>query len=126
MAVITILVSSCGRGRFDARLPDSAQFLIEGSRMPFCDAARALLSAGLAAPSDRLIMRYVGSEHDALRASVAVAAKLTVREETADGKPRFVPWTPHPSPSPRVQGASPTRLMTEEAPGQPPSEDASV
>jgi hypothetical protein len=89
-------------------ISNSDQFLVEGSRTPFFDAARALLAAGLADPSDTLVMRHAGSAHDALRARVGVAAKLMVREETTDGKPRFVPWTPHPRASPDVPvGASP-------------------
>jgi hypothetical protein len=37
-------------------------------------AARALLAGGLADPSDTLVMRHAGSEYDALRARIGVAA----------------------------------------------------
>lgn len=81
-------------GRFDARLGE--RLLLERSRTPFCDGARVLLREGLAQPGDLLIMRHAGSGHDALRAGVSVAAGLSVAEETADGKPRFVKWRAHP------------------------------
>jgi hypothetical protein len=83
--------------------------IVAASRTPFCDGARALLSEGLAVPSDALIMRHAGSAHDALKASVGVAAKLTVEDESRDGKPRFRPWRPHPKASPSMAGAAPMR-----------------
>lgn len=94
MAEIILAVKPSGAGRFDAHLLD--RVLIRGSRTPFCDAARALLAQGLAKPSDMLVMRYPVSLTGAVRAGVGVAAGLTVREETADGPPRFVGWKPHP------------------------------
>jgi hypothetical protein len=81
-------------GRFDAFHDD--HLLVERSRAPFCDGARALLAQGLADPGDRLVMRYAESDTDALAAKVGVAAGLTVREETKDGKPRITPWKPMP------------------------------
>jgi hypothetical protein len=89
-AVHTLLISPAKPGRFDARLAGSDQYLVEGSRTPFLDAARALLAAGLAAPDDMLVMRNAGSAHDALRARIGAAAKLTVNE---DG-PRFANHDP--------------------------------
>jgi hypothetical protein len=43
MASIVILISPAARGRFDARLPDSAQFLIEGSRKTLRRPAQSFL-----------------------------------------------------------------------------------
>jgi hypothetical protein len=94
MTIQTILITPARPGRFDARLAGSDQYLVEGSRTPFCDAARALLAAGLADPGDTLAMRHAGSEHDALRARVGVAAKLTVDETAGNGTPRFVRHRP--------------------------------
>ena len=79
-------------GKFDARLGE--RLIVEASRIPFCDGARVLLAKGLAAPGDLLIMRHAGSDHDALRAAVGVAAKLTVNETV--GTPRFVRWRQMP------------------------------
>jgi hypothetical protein len=81
-------------GRFDAFHGDLC--LVERSRTPFCDGARALLARGLANPGDRIVMRHAGANHDALSAKVGTAAKLTVREDTSDGKPRIIPWKPMP------------------------------
>jgi hypothetical protein len=64
--------------------------LAESTRTPFLDSARILLTSRLADPSDILVMRHEGSAHDALRAKVGVAAKLTVNE---DG-PRFTRHDP--------------------------------
>jgi hypothetical protein len=52
-----------------------------------------LLEEGLA-PDTLLQLRHAGSETLALRSTVGVAAGLQVREETNDGKPRFVKWKP--------------------------------
>ena len=75
--VIVISPAPARSGRFDARLADSDCFLVEGTRMPFGDAARALLAGGLAAPSDVLVMRHAGSNRDLLRCGIGVAVELT-------------------------------------------------
>jgi hypothetical protein len=41
-------------GRFDARYGD--RLLVERSRIPFCDSARALIAQGLADPGDPPVM----------------------------------------------------------------------
>lgn len=79
-------------GRFDVRL--GGRLMAFRTRTPFCDGARALLAEGLAKPGDQLIMRYAGSDADALRGTVGVVASLTVSE--AGGPPRFVRWQPRP------------------------------
>jgi hypothetical protein len=76
-------------GKFDARIDE--RVLAEQSRTPFCDAARALLEDGFASHHDILIMRHIGSEVDALKANIGIAAKLTVADEP---RPRFARWTP--------------------------------
>jgi hypothetical protein len=77
-------------GKFDALANERR--IVAASRTPFCDSARVLLAEGLAAPSDVLIMRHVGSQVDALKAAVGVAAKLTVNETAGTGTPRFEPY----------------------------------
>jgi hypothetical protein len=54
-------------GKLDARLGERP--IVEASRTPLCDGARALLAQGLAAPGDMLVMRHAGSDHDALKAA---------------------------------------------------------
>jgi hypothetical protein len=100
-------------GKFDAFINERR--IVVASRTPFCDGARVLLAEGLAMPSDVLIMRHAGSQVDALKAAVGVAAKLTVKEETADGKPRFGSWRPHPKAAPNVPGDAPMRETGDEA-----------
>ncbi len=78
------------RDRFAARL--DGRVLVRSSRTPFCDAARVLLAEGFD-HSITIVMRHRGSDVDALRARLGVAARLTVREE--DGRaPRFTRWKP--------------------------------
>jgi hypothetical protein len=94
-------------GRFDAHYGD--RLLVERSRTPFCDGARALLDKGLADPGDRLVMRYAGSESDALISTVGTAAKLTVSD--ANGPPQFRPWKPFQT----MAGSPPVRESVGEA-----------
>jgi hypothetical protein len=96
-------------GRFDARYGD--RLLVERTRTPFCDGARAMLAQGLADPSDRLVMRHAGSETDALAAKVGVAAKLTVDDAST---PRFHKWVP------RSMGDAPMRESTVPVSQAPP------
>jgi hypothetical protein len=85
-----LIVEPVGRDRFAARLDGR---LLATSRTPFCDAARALIAEG-ADPSTILIMRHAGSEIDALRARLSVAARLTVEERPSGGPPRFARYRP--------------------------------
>jgi hypothetical protein len=54
------------------------ELVVNSTRQPFVDAARALLERG-AASNSWLILRHADSDIDSLRAKVGVAAKLTVR-----------------------------------------------
>jgi hypothetical protein len=99
MAELTLIVAPHIRrdgtrhpNAFDARLDGD---LICTSETPLFDGARALLKTGKAAADDMLVMRHVGSEHDALRARVGVAAGLTI-EETGHG-PRRRKYKPRPT-----------------------------
>jgi hypothetical protein len=78
------------RGRFAAWL--GARQVVRSSRVPFCDAARVLI-AERRDPEAIVVMRRRGSDIDALRARLGVAARLTV-EERENRPPRFVPWKP--------------------------------
>jgi hypothetical protein len=81
-----LIVEPVGRrGKFAARL--DGRLLVRSSRTPFLDAARALIAEGVD-PSTVLVTRHAGSEVDALRARLGVAAGLTVREDR--GAPEFV------------------------------------
>jgi hypothetical protein len=73
---ILILSADSHAGRFNTRLEGSSQFLVESTRQPFADSARALLGANLALPSDELIMRHAGSKYEVLRSRVDAAAGL--------------------------------------------------
>ncbi len=77
--------------------------LVKRSATPFCDTARILLAEGIK-PSTPFLMRHEGSASDALRSTVAVAAKLTVWDD-AGGKPIFGRWKPREA----LDGASPMR-----------------
>jgi hypothetical protein len=72
---------------FDCWLENSEQFLCT-SRQPFLDAARALIALGCQ-PNAILVMRHSGSSVEAIRASLQVAARLTVDE--CNGT-RFARW----------------------------------
>jgi hypothetical protein len=72
---------------FDCWVENSARFLCT-SRQPFLDAARALLALGCH-PNAILVMRHSSSSVEALRASLQVAARLTVDE--CNGT-RFARW----------------------------------
>ncbi len=85
---ILLIVEPVGRDRFSARLDGR---LLVTSRVPFCDAARALMAEG-ADPDAVITMRHAGSEVDALRARLSIAAGLTVREDR--GGPEFVRHRP--------------------------------
>jgi hypothetical protein len=63
------------------------------SRSPFLDSARLLLAEGFE-PATWLVMRHHGSSIDALRTTVAAAAKRTVKD-TGFG-PKFGVWAPFP------------------------------
>jgi hypothetical protein len=103
---LVIVVEPVGhRGRFQARLDGGV--LVASSRTPFCDAARALLAEGVD-PATRIMMRHAGSATDALTATVAVAAKLTV--EDGDRVPYFRRWRPSPRAA-QVPGIAPNNLL---------------
>jgi hypothetical protein len=76
---LVVLVETVDRrSRFRARLGD--RIIVESSRQPFFDAARALITEGCD-PAVMLIMRHAGAATDALIAKVGVAARLTIRED---------------------------------------------
>jgi hypothetical protein len=99
---VVILVASVGRGRFRASL--DGRVLVSSTTTPLLDAARVLAGKGVD-PATRIVMRHEGKDYDALTSTVAAAAKLTVKESTRDGKPRFGDW--HPYGGPGVPVASP-------------------
>jgi hypothetical protein len=88
--VMIIVTPTAGRpGQYDARVQDGC-VIVQASRQPFLDAARALIKRG-ADPSITLEMWHDRAAHYALRAQLAHAAKLAVEERNIGGKPpRFV------------------------------------
>lgn len=79
---------------YDARLFGQDEILCS-SHTVFLDAARSLLKCGRAMPDDTLIMQHDGSDTEALRAPVGVAAKYSIEERDAGPHiVRFVPWKP--------------------------------
>jgi hypothetical protein len=67
--------------------------VVRSSATPFVEAARVLLAEGVP-PATPLVMRHAGENYDALRSTVGVAAKLTVKDAT-NGRPAFRshrPW----------------------------------
>lgn len=88
--MLVIEIEPVGKGKFTARLLPHRRGLLT-SRQPFLNSCRLLLARGLAGPKDRVVMRYAGSNDDALRSTVGAAAKLAVNE----AGPRFCAWNPY-------------------------------
>jgi hypothetical protein len=99
---MTIDLAATPEPRDPSRPPQSARFIAHlgvGGRVlgaftdPMCSCARLLLAEGLQ-PETALQLRHAGSDTVALKSTVGAAARLGVREETGDGKPRFGRWKP--------------------------------
>jgi hypothetical protein len=90
-------------GHYDAVV--DGELVVKSSLTPFCDAARVLVERGVDTNS-WIVMRHQGSDVDALRSKVGIAAKLTVREDR--DAPRFVKYAPWKAPEPR-EGSPPMR-----------------
>jgi hypothetical protein len=88
------------RSDFDCHIEGGA-FLCT-SRQPFLEAARALIAMG-SHPDVVLVMRHAGSRVVALRATLGVAARLTVDEHNGT---RFARWKPFPSENERRNEAA--------------------
>src|SRR5262249_44251250 len=86
---------SCTPDHYDATV--NGELLVRSSRTPFTATARVLLDRGIDSNS-WLIMRHRGSEVDALRGKVGVAARLTVKEPDRGRAhfARYVPFSPSP------------------------------
>jgi hypothetical protein len=82
---VVIVVAPVGRGKFRASLEDGPE-LVPASATPFLGACRKLLDLGCYDPRQRAVMRHLGTDHDALSATIGAAAGLTVAES---GTPRF-------------------------------------
>jgi hypothetical protein len=81
---IIIVVSPTESARhFQAKLQHTNEVLVQKSRQPFVDAARALMKNGCD-PNRLLEMKHLGSDIIALRAPLRKAAKLTVEEDSRD------------------------------------------
>lgn len=87
---IIVIVRPAGNGRYFAMVGETE---LPPKSDPLCNAARLLLPT--TNPATPLIMRYAGSDTDALISTVGEAAKLTVQEGEESG-PRFIRWKPFP------------------------------
>ena len=67
------------------------EILVDSSRNPFTDSARALVGKGV---TGRLQMKRVGRDQIDAEGLIAVLATLTVSEGQNHG-PRVVKWSPH-------------------------------
>jgi len=77
--------------RLTATLDESGEVLCS-TETPLLDAARVLLTSGKAGENDVIVMRHSGSDHDAMRAKVGVAAGL-MRAEPDRGRIRIMKVT---------------------------------
>jgi len=104
---VVILIVSAGRaGLFNARLADG-RVLATGTATPFLAGCRRLIELGFD-PARPVVMRHAGSVHDALKATIGAAAKLTVRE-TVSG-PKLGLWS-----GPRAEPGAPPMRQTDVA-----------
>jgi hypothetical protein len=78
-------------GRFSASV--DGREVVQSSKTPFLDAARVLRAEGVD-PGTLLVMRHKGSNVDALKAALGVAAGMAVREDDR-GRLRFTPYAPY-------------------------------
>jgi hypothetical protein len=79
MATHIITIQQARPGRFDVRLGDDQRLFVESSPTPYLESAQALLSPGLALPSDELVMRFGGAQWEIRRGRVGDAAKAAGR-----------------------------------------------
>jgi hypothetical protein len=84
---IVLTIQEAGAGRYDAHV-DGRYLLTSGQ--PLLDGARALLAQGCK-PSDMLMMVRPPSTNWAMRAPLAMAAKLTI-ETNGIGRPVYRRW----------------------------------
>jgi len=95
--IITIAAISTRAGYYAARCDGR---LLCRSRQPLLDGARELLAFGYAADAV-IVMKHAGSEVEAMRSTIGVAARLSV-ETDEQGRPIFRQWR-----GPRTRGAAP-------------------
>ena len=89
MAVHVITIQQSRPGKFDVRLGDDQRLFVESSAQPFLESAAALLSGGLALPSDELIMKLnlaahgtrSGGARSGMPSGMRRGARLCVRSE---------------------------------------------
>lgn len=73
------------------RVWHEGEILLESTRNPLCDAARALVAQGV---TGRLQMRRLGATRIDAEGLIAVLATVTVSEGQESG-PRFAKWSPY-------------------------------
>jgi hypothetical protein len=105
MAIIKVTLEPRGSGRTAVVLDDEE--LVVGHGAVVCHAARKLIERG-----HNLTDRLEAYRDDTLCLGglLGTFARLTVKENTRDGVPRFVRWAPPPDTLRNVQGAPPISL----------------
>jgi hypothetical protein len=86
------IVEIRNRGIFDAWC--NGELICDQTRTPLLSAARVLLQRA-ANQNETLEVVRCGSDRVDMRASIRVAAKLTVKENRTES-PRFIPYVPFP------------------------------
>ena len=66
LAAIRLVVAPKSAGRFTARLESTGEVIVEGTRQPLVDGARALLARGFD-PATPLTMRHEGKGYDSFQ-----------------------------------------------------------
>jgi hypothetical protein len=75
MATHVILISAAAPGKFNVQLDGDTRFIAESTPMPYLESAQALLSAGLALPSDMLVMKFGGSSYEIRKGRIQDAVR---------------------------------------------------
>lgn len=127
MTELTLIVSphEGHPNAFDARLATGELVCI--SETPLLDGARALLKNGWAQFDDVLVMRHRGFGHAALKATVAVAARLRSDEPKGHGRLRLRKVSDLTAVWPRSEKTeSPGRVVPVETPNEPVTLQAAI
>jgi hypothetical protein len=83
-------------GRFTAYLEGTGEVIVQGSRQPLVDGARALLDLGFD-PATPLTMRHAGKAYDSFR-PVPIGRWAGWTYEESEKQPlRQIRWTPFPA-----------------------------
>jgi hypothetical protein len=111
---INIAPTASSPGHFVAKLASNGDVLVASSRIPFLDAARRLLELGHAADTV-LVMKH--GQTESLRATIGIAAALTVKETEYGPAFRLYDGPPRLSAAPPIVPSDMTGVL------EPPAQD---